>query len=231
MVVTALFPLRGAPLPFPHFSLCVVWLGLPWCFSACPEMMPWLEMGVWARPAKAFLCPPRLPSLAQEALQGVRCSQSQCLEGNRRGPDLVLQGGTPAHPSTSLCGVRAHALVSTGGPPPAGAGGAVGCMHVCAESHARCSVHARLCALCGTRAQTSRGVIHGTMERRNSVVLCSCLKGRMSGLSALGLVLPAWAGSSWAHIHLPVLPSAESSSSQPPLRGPLALCALGGPAG
>lgn len=48
------------------------------------------------------------------------------------------------------------------------------------------------------------------------MALCSCLKGRMSSLSASGLWLPGKAGSSWAHIHLPVLPPAESSTAQPP---------------
>ena len=48
------------------------------------------------------------------------------------------------------------------------------------------------------------------------MALCSCLKGRMSSLSALGLWLPGKAGSSWAHIHLPVLPPAGSSTAQPP---------------
>lgn len=81
-----------------------------------------------------------------------------------QGSYSVLQGGTSAHPSTSLCGVRVQALVSIGGPPPAGAGGAAGCMGVCDKGRARCYVRERLSALCVTCTRTSRGVIHSTMQ-------------------------------------------------------------------
>lgn len=46
LVVTALFPLHGGPLPSSHSPLRVAWLGLLWGFSACLEMMPRLEMGI-----------------------------------------------------------------------------------------------------------------------------------------------------------------------------------------
>lgn len=51
-MLTALFLLHGGTLP-PFFLLFfVVWLGLQWCFSPCPEMMPLLD-GVWVGSAKA----------------------------------------------------------------------------------------------------------------------------------------------------------------------------------
>lgn len=81
----------------------------------------------------------------------------------QEGSYSVLQGGASAHPSLPS-GVRVHALVSTGGPLPVGAGGAAGCMGMRAESRARCYVRARLSALCVTCARTSRGVIHSTMQ-------------------------------------------------------------------
>lgn len=81
----------------------------------------------------------------------------------QEGSYSVLQGGASAHPSLPS-GVRVHALVSTGGPLPVGAGGAAGCMGVRAKSRARCYVRARLSALCVTCARTSRGVIHSTMQ-------------------------------------------------------------------
>lgn len=52
--------------------------------------LPWLtsqaSLGTVCSPGGEGPCPPHLSSLPQQALQGIRCSQSQGLDGDRRGP-------------------------------------------------------------------------------------------------------------------------------------------------
>ena len=176
---------------------------------------------VWGAP-----CPPHLSSLPQQALQGIGCSQSQGLDGDRRGPTQSC-GVAPGPPSTPLCGVRVHASVSAGGPPPAGAGGAAGCMGVRAESRARCSVRARLCPVCHVYPDLAR--CHSQYsavkeqcgplflsERKNEQLVCLRLVAPQKGWVLLGTHPPACTASRRVQHHTGPLPR------------PLATCAWGG---
>lgn len=116
-LVTALFPLHVGPCPASRSSLCVVWLDLPWCFSACPEMMPLLQMGYMGRVCQGgrtlpwllsqaslgtdvetsspgvevFLFSWPLPRLSQEVLQGIDILRVSGLYiWRQQSPDWVL---------------------------------------------------------------------------------------------------------------------------------------------
>lgn len=83
--------------------------------------------------------------------------------------------------SFSLSFLFVFVLVSVSGLAPATSGGTVVCsVHVRAKRRARCWVRARLCpGVCGGPHEVS---LTAQWSERNSVVLCSSLKGRMSCL-------------------------------------------------
>lgn len=107
--------------------------------------------------------------------------------------------------------------------PPAYAGKAIGCMRVCARSHAECYVHARPCVLCVMCTYTTwcHSQYKGAKEQCGPLFLSE----RKNELSAPGVQLLGWAGSSWAHIPPACsAPSRGQHCKAPPFRTPGPVC-------
>lgn len=123
-----------------------------------------------------------------------------------------------AHPSTGSVHVHMRYLQ-----------GALACW--CRRSHRLCACQEPREVLCACEAvcpvcHVCPGLTRCHSQHNGVKEQCGplLLSERKKELFAPGSWLLGWAGSSWAHVPLPVLPPAEPSAAQPPLPGPPALC-------